>query len=46
MLFPDGGIYEGEFKADKFDGIGQYRYPDGSVYTGACVRLQQCTCVS
>ncbi len=24
----------GEFGADKFEGQGQYRYPDGSVYTG------------
>ena len=25
MILPDGGLYEGDFKADKFDG--QVRYP-------------------
>lgn len=35
MLLPDGGQYEGEFAGDKFEGQGQYLYPDGSVYTGS-----------
>ena len=34
MLMPDGGIYQGGFAEDKFDGQGQYEYPDGSTYVG------------
>lgn len=34
MLLPDGGVYTGEFAADKWEGNGKYEYPDGSCYVG------------
>ena len=29
-----GDVYEGEWKADKYEGRGTYRYKDGDVYEG------------
>ena len=31
-----GNVYEGEYKADKQEGRGTYRYADGSVEVGCC----------
>lgn len=32
--YPDGGIYEGEFKDDTPHGTGTLKFPDGGSYTG------------
>ena len=34
MLMPDGALYIGDFKGDKFEGTGTYRYSAGSTYMG------------
>ena len=35
MIMPDKGLYSGELAKDRFEGQGEYRYPDGSVYAGS-----------
>jgi hypothetical protein len=32
--FPDGSIYEGDFKDDKFEGVGKFVWKAGNVYIG------------
>ena len=32
--WPDGMIYEGEYKNDMKDGIGKMTWPDGKIYYG------------
>jgi hypothetical protein len=32
--YPDGSVYEGQWKGDEREGKGKYRYPSGSVYEG------------
>ena len=34
LLWPDGSLYEGYFKAGKLNGRGRLIHADGSVYTG------------
>jgi hypothetical protein len=34
LTFPDGSMYEGKWKEDKFDGKGVLTLPDGSKHEG------------
>ena len=33
--FPDGSSYEGDFKDDKFEGVGKFIWKTGHVYIGS-----------
>jgi len=35
MTYPDGSVYEGEFKQNKREGTGRYMYANGEVYEGS-----------
>lgn len=34
MTWPDGRVYEGEYKLDKKHGYGEYTFTDGRKYQG------------
>jgi hypothetical protein len=34
MVYPDGRVYTGEFKAGKRTGNGTMKYPDGRIISG------------
>ena len=34
MTFPDGSVFEGEFKDGKANGHGKMTFPDGGVFEG------------
>lgn len=41
LRFPDGAIYEGEFKAGMADGSGKFVGPTGLIYVGQWVKDHQ-----
>ena len=41
MTWPDGRVYEGEFKQDKREGTGTFSYPDGRQYIGLWTNNKQ-----
>ena len=34
LLFIDGSKYNGEFKNNLMNGVGEYRWPNGKIYNG------------
>lgn len=36
MIYPDGGLYEGYFKADKFDGMVSFSHVCLTLYQNLC----------
>ena len=37
----DGRVYDGEFKNDKREGMGEHKWPDGRIYKGNWVNGSQ-----
>ena len=33
-MFPDGGVYKGQFRKNQISGVGIYKWPTGIVYQG------------
>ena len=34
MKYPSGETYEGQWKDNKYNGIGKYAWPNGQIYVG------------